>query len=103
MARKNEHLPLKRVIQSKLKDPEFRFHFNESKSISDLCFSISEARQAKGVTQAKLAEACDTTQSVIARLENGNNGRFPSLDLLNRIAIALKLNLVVGFEKKKTA
>ena len=51
------------------------------------------------MTQAALAKACDTTQSVVARLEGGNNGRMPSLELLGRIAKALGLSLVVGFDQ----
>ena len=96
-------VPLKKVLEKKLKDPTFRLHFNESKALSELCFLVAQARQAKGLTQAALAKACETTQSVIARLEGGNNGRMPSLELLGRIAQALKLSLVVGFERPKAA
>ncbi len=93
-------IPLQSILKKKSKDPTFRYYFSESKSISDLCYKITQARQAKGFTQERLAKACGTTQSVIARLESGNDGRMPSLDLLNRIANALNLNLVLGFEKK---
>ena len=103
MKKVKKHKSLKKVLQKKMKDSEFRFYFEESRTVSDLCRAIADARQVNGFTQAKLAKACSTSQSVIARLENGNNGRLPSLDLLNRIAIALKLNLVIGFEKKRVA
>ena len=95
--------PLQKVLKQKLRDPVFRYYFSESKSISELCYAITQARQVKGFTQEKLAKACDTTQSVIARLESGNEGRMPSLDLLNRIASALNLKLVLSFEEKKAA
>jgi ribosome-binding protein aMBF1 (putative translation factor) len=96
-------VPLKKVLEKKMKDPAFRLHFNESKALSGLCSAVSHARQARGLTQAALAKACETTQSVIARLENGNNGRMPSLELLGRVAKALKLSLVVGFDHPKAA
>ncbi len=96
-------VPLKKVLEKKLKDPTFRHYFNESKALSSLCISISQARHSRGLTQAALAKACGTTQSVVARLESGNNGRMPSLELLGRVAKALKLNLVVGFESQKAA
>ena len=96
-------VPLKKVLEKKLKDPTFRLHFNESQALSELCHSVAQARQIKGLTQAALAQACQTTQSVIARLECGNNGRMPSLELLGRIAQALRLSLVIGFEKLKAA
>ena len=100
---KSGHLPLKKVLQKKLKDPQFRFSFDESRSISELCLSVAQARQALGMNQADLAKRIGTSQSVIARLENGNQGRIPGLDLLGRIARALNLNLVVGFEKRRAA
>ena len=97
------HLPLKKAMEARLRDAEFRFYFEESRAISELCSAVVRARQARGVTQAQLAKEADTTQSVIARLEGGNNGRMPSLDLLNRIAGALRMSLVVGFEERKKA
>lgn len=96
-------VPLRKVLEKKFKDPSFRHYFNESKALSNLCHSISQARHTRGFTQAALAKSCGTTQSVIARLESGNNGRMPSLELLGRVAKALKLNLVVGFESQRAA
>jgi ribosome-binding protein aMBF1 (putative translation factor) len=103
MKMKHAHLQLKKVLQKKLKDPQFRLYFEESRGISDLCEAVAKARLARGLNQTELAKKVDTSQSVIARLEKGNQGRMPSLDLLGRIATALGLNLVVGFEKKKAA
>ena len=96
-----KHMPLKKILEKKLKDPEFKFYFNESRAVSDLCHSVALARQSKGLSQTTLAKKVGTTQSAIARLENGNLGRMPRLDLLNRIAVALQLSLVVGFETPK--
>jgi ribosome-binding protein aMBF1 (putative translation factor) len=50
-------------------------------------------RRARGLSQGELAELCGTTQSAIARLENG--GRPPRIDTLLRIANALDCNLVI--------
>lgn len=100
---KKVSVSLQEVLKKKLKDPTFKMHFEESRAISDLCYAVTHARQVKGITQQKLAKSCGTTQSVIARLEGGNNGRMPSLDLLQRIADALNLKLIIGFEKKKAA
>jgi ribosome-binding protein aMBF1 (putative translation factor) len=98
---KTNHLPLKKALQKRLKDSELRFCFNESRAVSELCEVIAQTRQALGLNQPDLAKKIKTSQSVIARLENGNQGRMPSVDLLGRIAAALNLNL--GFEKKKVA
>ena len=100
---KASHLPLKRALQKRMKDREFRFYFDESKAISELCAAAAHARQGMGLSQTELAKRAKTSQSVIARLENGNQGRMPSLDLLGRIAASLNLSLVVGFEKRRAA
>ena len=54
------------------------------------------------MTQAQLAEKARSSQVVIARLESGTDGRVPSLELLERIAAALKAKLLVRFDIKKS-
>ncbi len=100
---KEFHLPLKKVLQKRLKTQKFRLYFDESRTISELCESVNRARLARGISQTELAKKTKTSQSVIARLEKGNSGSMPNLDLLGRIAHALDLNLIAGFEEKKTA
>lgn len=96
---KSKHVSLNAIVAERLKDAEFRIYFKESKALTELCRNIAMARKFANLTQTQLAKQMGTTQSVIARLENGNNGRMPSLDLLARVAKALKLSLVVGFER----
>ena|SRR5271155_5710125 len=96
-------VPFKKILASRMKDTEFRFYFNKAKALGELCSSVAHARTARRLTQTQLARACKTTQSVIARLEKGNQGRTPSLELLGRIAKALKMNLVIGFEDQRAA
>ncbi len=57
----------------------------------EIALQISKARQEEGLTQKKLAEKLKTTQSVISRIEKGNQNM--SLDLLFRIADALNKNI----------
>ncbi len=54
---------------------------------------VAERRKELGLSQAQLAELCDTTQSAIARLEGG--GRPPRIDTLLRLANALDCDLRV--------
>ena len=54
---------------------------------------VTERRKEQGLSQAQLAELCETTQSAIARLESG--GRPPRIDTLLKIANALECDLVV--------
>jgi len=95
---KTKRLSLKDVIKNELKDPEFSFYFQHEKSISRIAQLIRDARLKAGVTQANLATRAKTSQTVIARLESGTDKRTPTLDLLERIARALKAKLLVSFE-----
>lgn len=100
---KNKRISLGDVLKKELKDPEFSFYFQHERSISKIARLIRDARLKAGVTQAELAVRAKTTQSVIARLESGTDQRTPSLDLLERIARALKAKLLVSFEYRGVA
>jgi len=58
---------------------------------------INDARKQAGLTQAQLAEAIGTTQSVIARLEDADYEGH-SLSMLQRIAQALHQRVSISFE-----
>lgn len=53
---------------------------------------IQETRQARGLTQAQLAESLDTSQSAINRIEKG--GQNISLEMLARISDVLSIEIV---------
>lgn len=100
---KSKRIALKDVLQRELKDPEFSFYFQREKAISEIARLVRDARLKAGLTQAQLAKKAQSSQVVIARLESGTDGRVPSLDLLERIANALKAKLLVRFEYKEVA
>ena len=58
---------------------------------------IYDARKQAGLTQAQLADAVGTTQSVIARLEDADYEGH-SLSMLQRIAEALHQRVSIEFE-----
>lgn len=60
---------------------------------------ITRIRKAQGITQAELAERCETTQQQIARIENGSVD--PRLGTLRRIAAALGCELSDLFFTRK--
>jgi ribosome-binding protein aMBF1 (putative translation factor) len=103
MKAKNKRVALKDVLKGELKDSQFSFYFEREKSISDIARLVRDARLKAGLTQAQLAKRAQSSQVVIARLESGTDQRVPSLDLLERIASALKAKLLVRFEYKKVA
>lgn len=64
---------------------------------------VFEARLSRKMTQAQLAKKVGTEQPSIARIENGDV--LPSLDMLEKIAKALKTNLITPkfeFMEEKT-
>jgi ribosome-binding protein aMBF1 (putative translation factor) len=103
MKAKNKRIALKAILKRELKDPEFSFYFEREKSISEIARLVRDARVKAGLTQAQLAKKAQSSQVVIARLESGTDQRVPSLDLLERIASALKAKLLIRFEYKKVA
>jgi transcriptional regulator with XRE-family HTH domain len=60
---------------------------------------VAARRRQRGLSQAQLAELCNTTQSAIARLESG--GRPPRIDTLLRIANALDCELAVELRPRR--
>ena len=103
MKAKSKRVALKEVLKRELKDPEFSFYFQREKAISEIARLVRDARLKAGLTQAQLAQKAQSSQVVIARLESGSDPRTPSLDLLERIAGALKAKLLVRFDYKNVA
>jgi predicted transcriptional regulator len=68
-------------------------HADEGWVFSQIADQVSRRRRELGLSQARLAELCGTTQSAIARLESG--GRPPRIDTLLRIATALQCELAI--------
>jgi len=52
--------------------------------------NIKKRRELMGISQAKLAEKVDTSTNYIAQIEQQN--RFPSVEMLERIAAALEID-----------
>jgi transcriptional regulator with XRE-family HTH domain len=52
-------------------------------------FNLKKLRKIEGLSQMKLAEKCDTDASYIGQIEIGR--RFPSIELIEKIASALKV------------
>jgi ribosome-binding protein aMBF1 (putative translation factor) len=103
MKAKRKKVTLKEALSRELRDPEFSFYFQREQAISEIARLVRDARLKAGLTQAQLAKKAQSSQVVIARLESGTDQRTPSLDLLERIASALKAKLLVRFEYKQVA
>ncbi|MDI3342087.1 MAG: helix-turn-helix transcriptional regulator [Sphaerobacter sp.] len=80
------------VAERERRDPAFRAARERNRRAAELAEAIIGVRLAAGLTQAELAELLGTTQSAVARWENGT--------VLPSMATVLKLLdvLDVGFQ-----
>lgn len=79
-----------------MKNREYRKAYEELAPEFALARAVINARITAGLTQERLAERMDTTQSVIARLESGRTR--PSTQTLERVASATGTRLRITFE-----
>jgi ribosome-binding protein aMBF1 (putative translation factor) len=70
-----------------------RAHADDGWLVASIAAQVTHRRLALGLSQVELARLCATSQSAIARLENG--GRPPRIDTLLRLAEALDCDLAV--------
>ena len=73
---------------------EGRAAYADEARISAFRELVYRLRSEAGLTQAELAERMGTTQSAIARMEGG--GTRPTLETLEKVAVAVGSELVVG-------
>ncbi len=78
-----------------LKDPAFKKEYDKLEGRYALIDKVIGARIKKKLTQAQLAKRAGTKQSAIARFESGNVN--PSLNFMEKIALALGLKLNIEF------
>src|SRR3990172_7316212 len=76
----------------RMKDPAYRAAVEELEYV----YQLTRLRLLKGWTQQQLAERVGTSQSAIARLENGNAS--PTLRFVRRVANALGARVVIRIE-----
>lgn len=69
--------------------------YEDEAQISEFQGLVYRLRKDAGLTQAELAERMGTTQSAVARMEGG--GVRPTLETLEKLAVAVGQELVVGF------
>lgn len=86
---------LKEFKKELLNNPEFKKEYEKYDLAFEVGQMLAEARIIKGITQENLAKMINTKQSGVARAERGTT--LPSLSFLEKIAKALKTNLIVRF------
>jgi len=58
--------------------------------------NLKDFRRARKISQAKLAEICESSQAYIAEIEVGK--KFPSPDMIEKIASALEIESYCLFQ-----
>ncbi len=84
-------------IEKHLKDKEFKMYFESAEAKRVIAQQIALLRKSRKLSQADLARQIGTRQQSIARLENPNDSRMPSLAFLERVTKALNRKLVISF------
>lgn len=79
--------------------PAYRAAYENRRLIHEVAIAVRTMRESTGLTQQQLANAIDSSQPVIARLERGLDQRVPRFDLVRRIAEALGMRLRWVFAK----
>lgn len=82
---------LQKHIEENMNDNEFRKLWDESEQQYQISRQLISLRIARGLTQKDLAEKVGTSQSVIARIENGEQNI--TINTLNKLTNALEANL----------
>lgn len=76
--------------------PEYRAQRAALAGCREIAWLLIKFRMDKGLSQQELADLVGTSNSQISRIESGRHRT--NLDTLTRIAHALDLRLVLGFE-----
>lgn len=85
-----------KIVRDKLLgDPETRAEYDALRPYYEVVSQIIRARSEQGLTQEDLAARTGLQRSNISRLESGDYN--PSIELLNRVAKGLGMELHVEF------
>ena len=82
-------------FRERMKDKEFREAYEKERRRVTIAYEILKLREKSGCTQKQLAKKLGTTQSVIARMEGGNQNF--TVDNLEKVASVFNKELNVRF------
>jgi len=95
MKKKRAGIPLDEVFAGSEKDPRWKEAYDKADIEVRLALQIAKARAKARLTQGQLAKAVGTTQSVISRIEAGNQNL--TVRTLFRISTVLHTVLIIQF------
>jgi len=100
MKKKNKkivYLSFDRYLAKQMKNKAFKAAYEEESGRLEIAYRILQLRKKQKLSQKELAHKLDTTQSVVARMESGQQNF--TVDNLQKIASVFKYDLRVEFVK----
>ncbi len=91
----------RQLRDKRMAEPGAAEAYDAARLAFELGKSVRELREQRGWTQTRLAEAAGMTQPAIARFEAG--GTVPTIPVLERVAHALNVDLVVRLAPRAAA
>lgn len=82
-------------LKKQLKNPSIKKAYDEEGIRLEIAYQLNKLRTKQGLTQQVLAQKLNTTQSVVARMEQGRQNF--TLDTLHRLADVFGKELKVEF------
>lgn len=95
--KKIKYLSFERYLAQQMKNKAFRKAYEEESQRLEIAYQILQLRKQRKLSQKELAHKLDTTQSVVARMESGQQNF--TTDTLQKIASAFKRDLKIEFVK----
>jgi DNA-binding transcriptional regulator YiaG len=86
-----------RYLAQQMKNKAFKKAYQEESHRLEIAYKILQLRKKQKLSQKELAHKLDTTQSVVARMETGQQNF--TTDTLQKIAEAFKRDLKIEFVK----
>ncbi len=92
---------VRHFFKKKFENRAFVKVYEEIGPLMDVAIAVVTARNKVGLSQVELAQKLNTTQSVVSRIENGNQNL--SVKMLAKIAQVLGCDLAVQLKPHKLA
>jgi len=89
------YISFERYLAHQMKNRAFKKAYEEEGQRLEIAYQILQLRNKQKLSQKTLAEKLDTTQSVVARMEAGQQNF--SIDTLGKIASIFKRELKIEF------
>jgi len=95
--KKINYISFERHLAQQLKNRTFRKAYEEESRRLEIAYKILQLRKQKKLSQKELAHKLKTTQSVVARMESGQQNF--TTDTLQKVASVFKRDLRIEFVK----